>query len=116
MADRVLETSQSVSSSASATLYSYRVPASSYIILRKLGNYLDTAGAWGSVTWKLLRNGVPVYPYENIKDQRGVGNTPADTEPVFFSGGDELSVYVTNAYGSAVICGVSIAFDIFLGS
>lgn len=109
---KLIETSQSLAAGATAALHTYAVPPNCTLTLRKLGNYTD-AGGWTYITWRLRKNGIPVYPYENIKDQRGIGNTPADTEPIIFSGGDVLDVIATNSHGStAFTAGLSIGYDV----
>lgn len=109
---KLLEKSVSLAAASSVELYSFVVPPNATLTLRKLGNYTD-AGGWTYITWRLRKNGIPVYPYENVKDQRGIGNTPADTEPIIFSGGDVLSVTAENSHGStAFTAGLSIGYDL----
>lgn len=109
---KLLETSQQLAAGGSVELYRFAVPPTATLTLRKLGNYTD-AGGWTYMTWRLRKNGIPVYPYENIKDQRGIGNTPADTEPIVFSGGDVLSVTAENAHGTTTFtAGLSIGYDL----
>ncbi len=75
---------------ATVTLYTFTVPSKSKLTITHFANYLDLVTHWGHVTWRVLQNGVPVFP--PILDNLGLSNQPEETKRIEYNGGDVLSV------------------------
>ena len=81
---------------ATVTIFTIQVPSKSKLTLTDFANYLDLVTHWGHVTWRVLRNGIPVKPYEAVLDNLGLSYQPAQTQRVEFNGGDVLTVIATD--------------------
>jgi len=107
-----ITTSATLNSNSTTTIFSYQVPAQAKVYLKKFGQLISDFSAVGSVIWKILRNGNPVYPYENIKEIIGNAYQPIDTENIEFQGGDLLSVVIINNYSTSLNLGIRIVFEV----
>jgi len=102
--------SQSVPAGTTATLFTFRVPSKCKLRLEKFANYLGLVGAWTFVTWRIIRNGVGISPYNAIRDPIGQPFLPEPIQAHDFQGTDVLTINVTNNHGVAVVCGIRIVF------
>jgi len=107
--------SQEVGIGATITIFEYTVPTRSILKMTHFGNYLKTIAAWGEVTWRILQNGVGLYPYEEILDQIGMIDDPRIITPFSIPGGDEIKITITNDHIAAVVAGVALRYDIIEG-
>jgi hypothetical protein len=103
--------SLSVPNGTTVSLVNYWVPAKCHVTIRKGANYTDTITAWGSITWILQRNGIPVPPYQAMLDPLGNSQLLDEMEPVQFFGGDLLEVLAYNNSGGAVGMGFALQYD-----
>lgn len=101
---------------ATITLYSFQVPSRATMILTHFSNYLNLIGQWGRVTWRILRNGAAIPPYNQIMDQLGLSTEPRKIAPQVFYGGDSFTVQVIddNVTGQppAQYVGCAIKFEV----
>jgi len=107
-----ITTSDTITAGTTKILYSYLFPSKSKGYLINFANYVSDNSAWGSVIWRIKKNGVALYPYENIKDLIGLGYSPFATEKISFQGGDILEVEVQNGYGTNLNIGCRITFEV----
>jgi len=94
---------------ATQVIITFAVPSKCRVTTRKFSNYVDNVLAWGGIVWRLLRNGIPIPPYEAIRDPRGSQYLLDAMEPVTFYGGDLLEVIAENAYAGAASVGIGAA-------
>ena len=80
-------------------LFTYQVPSKSKMVLTHFSNYMATAD-WGEVTWRIMRNGVPVFPYETILDQIGISTLPRLIERIVYEGADYCQIQVSKTAAS----------------
>jgi len=107
-----ITTSDTITTGTTKILYSYLFPSKSKGYLINFANFVSDNSAWGYITWRIKRNGLPVYPYENIKDLIGLGYSPFATEKILFSGGDLLEIEVYNGHISDLDIGCRIIFNV----
>jgi len=105
-----LHTSQYINSGVTVELWRFQVPPKAKLIITNFANYLDVPDAWGSVTWRFLRNGVGLYPYSNMEDQLGYASQLASLDRVECDGGDLFVVEATNNYGDVVKVGIVLKY------
>ena len=103
--------SKTVTTDTTQILYSYLFPSKSKGYLINFANYLSDNSAWGSIIWRIKKNGSPLYPYENVKDLIGLGYSPYAVEKILFQGGDILEIEAYNGYTSDVDIGCRIVFE-----
>ena len=89
-------------------VYEYQVPAQSKAYLKKFGQIISDFTAVGSVIWRILKNGIPVYPYENILEIIGTAQQPIEIENIEFQGGDTLAVLIENWYNNTPTLGLGV--------
>jgi len=106
-----INVSQTVNAATAATLFTYRVPAKGVIRLTHFSNYLSIVGAWGDVTFSIRRNGVGIFPYDELLDQIGISSRPREIEPIIVNGGDMLSITVDNQHIANVDCGIALRYE-----
>ncbi len=104
--------SQTVNNGATNLLFTYQVPSKQVLTLKKFGNYTDTVGAWGTITWMIWKNGIGYYPYDTVMDQVGMSQEPRDIEPIEFEGGDLLQIYAQNLSGGNIDMGISLSYEV----
>lgn len=105
--------SQNVLNNATNVLFTYQVPNKQTFILRKFGNYCSLVAAWaGTAVWRIQRNGIGIYPYDTINDQLGTSMEPREIKPLFFEGGDVLTIDATNTSGAAIDMGIAISWEV----
>ena len=73
------------------TLFSTIIPHKEVAHMTHFANYMAIAD-WGNVEWRILRNGIGVFPYESLFDQIGISTRPRATQPIRFEGGDEIRI------------------------
>ena len=106
------EASKNVTAGSTETLFSFQVPENNILVFRKFGNDIDNMSAWGSVTFSINKNGIGVYPYENIKDQLGFLAIPKDISQIKLNPFDTLTIKVKNNYGSTIKAGIVFQYDL----
>jgi hypothetical protein len=104
--------SQNVAAAATVEYFNFKVPPRSLLRILKFGNYINVRDAWGSITWRILNNGIGVHPYDVIKDQLGYGAEPREIICPEFQGGDVLSINVTNDYADEVGIGIALQYEL----
>lgn len=89
------------------------VPSNTKYVMKSFGNDLSNVAAWTFVHWRILRNGIPVYPMDDIFDQMGFAAQRQPIEGIEIKGGQRFQVRgIANAgtpAGTAVL--VSIEYD-----
>lgn len=85
-------------------IFTFQVPSHCRLILTHFSNYMETAD-WGEVTWRILRNGIPVVPYHVIVDPIGISTRPRVIERVIMTGGDCCEIQIA-------MSGVSVANNV----
>ena len=105
------QASSSVSASSEAVLWEYRVPGGVQAVIKRFGNEIDNAAAWGSVAWYICKNGLSMS--DNIYDQVGLITDPKEIEPIEFEGGTCLQIKTWNGYGSTVKIGFSAYIELW---
>jgi len=107
--------SQEVGIGATITIFEYTVPTRSILKVTHFGNYLATIAAWGDITWRILQNGVGLYPYDEIIDQIGMIDDPRVITPFSIPGGDTIRITITNNSADLVGAGIALRYDIIEG-
>jgi hypothetical protein len=89
--------SATITKASTVTLFTKNIPTNLHLFINKFANYVADVSAWGYLTWKVCRNGIPIPPLDNVKDEYGDIATPYElAEESEFSPGDEISCTVTN--------------------
>jgi len=104
--------SQEVGIGATITIFEYTVPTKSILKVTHFGNYISTVSDWGDVIWRILQNGVGLYPYDEIIDQIGMVDDPRVINPFSIPGGDSIKITITNNAAAAVGAGIALRYDI----
>ncbi len=103
--------SKTVTAGTELVIATIEVPSHGHLSLFRIGNYVDDTTAWGHVTWRVRRNGIPVSPIDEIKDEIGWGALPGDVEAVDFKGGDVLDVLGVNDHTGDVKMGIRLGYN-----
>lgn len=105
--------SQVIAAGAQADFLDEIVPANSQYVIKSFGNDLSNVAAWTFVHWRILRNGIPVYPMDDIYDQMGYAAQRQPVENIILRGGQRFQVRgianVGTPAGTAVL--VSIEYE-----
>ena len=111
---RDINISQTINATVQNTvLFTYRVPAKSELKVTHFSNYIDVVAEWGDIVWRLTRNGVGIYPYDQILDQIGIASDPREIEPIIIRGGDEFTIYCdNNDVAVNVVCGIALRYEV----
>lgn len=107
--------SQSIGIGATVIIFDFTVPTKSTLKVTHFGNYLATIAAWGDITWRILQNGVGLYPYDEILDQIGMIDDPRAISPFSIPGGDNIQITIHNGSAAIVGAGVALRYDIIEG-
>jgi len=107
-----LNISQEIAIGATVELFSFPVPAKAKMEVTNFANYIDCFDAWGLITWKFKRNGVPLYPYEEIMDQIAFGAPLRELAGIEICGGDVFSIDVTNDHDAVVKVGIALNYEV----
>lgn len=107
-----LNKSHSIAADATYEIFKFAVPAASKMYVTHFGNYIKEFEAWGSIVWIFKKNGVPIYPYEEIRDQLGWGAMLRELAAVELCGADLFTIDIKNEYLDVVLCGVAIKYEI----
>ena len=108
---RDINTSKEIGADETKELYSILVPAAAKCKILKFGNYLGDESAWGSVIWIILKNGIPVHPYDVVLDQLGIESLPREVEIDEFDGGDLITFEAKNNYIDTVKVGLALVYE-----
>jgi len=89
------------------------VPSNCTLIIRAFGNDLDNIAGWTFCHWRFLRNGIPVYPLNDIYDQMGYSASRQKVQNIRFNGGDRFILRGINDHAALAIgMLVSVEYDI----
>ncbi|MBA7491186.1 hypothetical protein ES702_01731 [subsurface metagenome] len=93
------------------TYFSEEIPSRSAFELTHFANFIDVPEAWGSITWSVRVNGMPVGPpFDAIKDQYGLAAEPRPIVPIKVRGGDKIEIVISNTFPATVGVGLAIRF------
>lgn len=96
------------------TFFSKEIPSRSHFKLTHFSNFIDEPAAWGSVTWGVRVNGMPVKPpFDAIKDQYGLAAEPRPIVAIDVSGGDKIEIIISNTFPTDI--GIGLAFKYKMG-
>jgi len=102
-----------LAASVGTVIATYIVPSKCRARLLSFGNYLSLVALWGDVTWRMNVNGIPMAPYNAIRDQIGYAAQRSDVEKIEAGGGSVITVTADNADALlAVDVGVSLAWEL----
>ena len=105
--------SQAIGIGLTAVLFTYQVPQKQTLILKKFGNYCSAVGAWaGLAVWRIIRNNVGIFPYDDILEQLGTSQEPRDIKPLIFQGGDLLVINCSNNTAGIIDMGIAITYEV----
>lgn len=107
-----LNLSQEVAIGATVELFSFQVPSGAKMEVTNFANYINVFEAWGLITWKFKRNGIPLYPYGEIKDQIAFGAPLRELSGVEINGGDRFSIDVINDHDAPVEVGIALNYEV----
>ena len=89
------------------------VPSNTKYVMKSFGNDLSNVAAWTFVSWSILRNGIGVYPMDDVRDQMGYAAQRQAIEGIEIKGGQRFQVRgiarAGTPAGTAVL--VSIEYD-----
>lgn len=105
--------SAEVAAGATAEIFRLQVPANSKLYVTNFANTINEFDAWGVVIWIFKRNGVPIIPYEEIKDQIAFGAPLRTLAGVEICGGDLFTIDIKNEYIDGVKCGIAIKYELW---
>lgn len=105
--------SQEIASGVTVEIFSFQVPSKAKMIVTNFANYINEFDAWGFITWILKRNGIPIYPYNDITDQIAFGAPLRELAGCEIQGGDRFSLDITNGYIDPVKCGIALKYQIW---
>ena len=109
---RDVNLSQTVVDGTTAVLFQFQVPSKAILVLKKFANYTDIVGAWGTLTWRILKNGIGVYPYDDIEDEIGYSAMPENITNIEFRGGDLCVINAENLSGADLIMGIRLVYEL----
>ena len=93
-------------------IFTFQVPSHSRLVLTHFANYMETAD-WGEVTWRILRNSIPVPPYQAITDQLGISSRPRIIERVVMTGGDYCQIQISKTAASVINnIGIALRYEL----
>lgn len=99
--------------SVGTVIATFIVPCKCRARLLAFGNYLSLVPHWGLVTWRLNVNGIPMAPYDAVRDQIGYAAQRSDVEQLECGGGSIVTVTADNAAPVLhVQVGVSLAWEL----
>jgi hypothetical protein len=100
--------SKNVPAGTSVILGSIDVPSQCSISLMSGENFCNNTAAWGFLVWRIRRNGIAVFPHDEIMDPRFLSG---GNEPVVFRGGDVLDVLAENHFSVDVEMRMILVYD-----
>lgn len=89
-------------------IFSEKLPPALTTIVKQYATYAGSIAAWGNLSWDMLFNGAPLFPYNGTKDQIGVQNQPIDIEPREFPPASLIGFQSANAGAAAYVAGIII--------
>ncbi len=104
--------SADVAAATTHEIFRLQVPANAKLFITHFGNYIKEFDAWGSITWIFKKNGSPIYPYNEIKDQLGWGAMLRVLSAVEVPGGDLFTIDIKNEYIDLVKSGVALKWEL----
>lgn len=105
--------SKNVTNGTTLEFFSFQVPSKAKLVVTHFANGLNLFEAWGVITWIFKRNGVPIYPYGDIKDQIAFGAPLRELAGVEIQGGDLFQVFVKNEYLDVVGVRIALKYEIW---
>lgn len=101
-----------IASGVTVEAFSFQVPSKAKMIVTNFANYINVFAAWGDIRWVLKRNGVGIFPYNEIEDQIAFGAPLRELAGVEIQGGDVFSIDIINSYTATVKCGIALKYQI----
>jgi len=105
--------SKVIAADTTVEVFSFQVPANSKLYVTNFGNIINVFEAWGFITWIFKRNGIPIDPYHDIKDQIAFGAPLRTLAGVDISGADLFTIDIKNAYIDPVKCGIALKYELW---
>ena len=68
------------------------VPSNQHYVLKSFGNDLSNVLGWTFVHWRILANGMPQYPMDDVFDQMGYAAQRQPIEGIVITGGSRFQV------------------------
>ena len=102
--------SLNITAGATVTLISIPVPGNLRAIVTAFANYVGQTAALGSITWRVLVNGIARSPLEDVADVLGdqAQPWPVEDDRLVANGGSILAVEATNSGGVTYSVGARI--------
>ena len=89
------------------------VPTNQTFVIKKVGVDLDNVAGWTFCHWRFLRNGMAVYPLDDIYDQIGYAADSQEVEEIRFHGGSRFQVRGINDHAALPIgMLLTISYDV----
>lgn len=105
--------SQSVTSAAPVTLIEFVLTGGEQGALTRFANYSASSAAWGSITWIVKINGVPIPPFNEIRDSIGSMERAEDIgDEASLSPGSKIEVIAISTTTTPYIVGAICHFAV----
>lgn len=96
---------------ASADLIEVTVPVKSILRIFEVGNWTDTAAAWGTVYWDFFYDDTPLYPFQRIYNQIAFGLGRRRVQTVEILGGHKFRVTAFNPTAGNLVMGITLDME-----
>lgn len=108
-----IDLSNEIFASTTIEIFNFSVPPSAKAKITAFANRLNEFDAWGLVMWIFKKNGITLYPYNDITDQIAMGAPLRELEGTELIGGDVFSIDIKNDYIDVVKAGISLKWEIY---
>ena len=89
------------------------VPSNQTYVIKSVGVDLDNVAGWTFCHWRFLKNGIPVYPLDDIYDQIGYAAQRQSVENIQFPGGSRFQIRGINDHAALNIgMLITVEYDI----
>jgi hypothetical protein len=102
---------QTLGAGTTAVIGTIEVPQNSKMKLLGIEPYVAPETALGLAIWRIRRNGIPVFPYNELVNKIHNNTMAAPIEPLEFMGGDTFEIFCENASAAPAQMGMVINFD-----
>lgn len=103
--------SQVIAATTQFDFIDFVVPPNQTLILKSFGNDLSNVAGWTLVHWRLLKNGIPQYPMDDIFDQMGYAAQRQPVQNLKWTGGSRFIVRGIANAGTPALCAVLISVE-----